>query len=333
MLLTTGLPSLAERTAAVAAIPRVAHLQHVGGVARGALENQAVDFIDAAIGTENHGRAALVALHEGFDYLFQAALEIADSVAADAYFTQNDPFDPFAAEDPPPLLEAPAGARFHLRLARFGIENAAVKVATAGDHFANAHIRLAWEANAALRPELKACGFDPAEAEPAKWASLESLRHGLRSMRKENTFAVFPAFRLNEPFRTLFGSYAVRRARRFRDEVVHRERPTYKEAPGFGRQSLWRSRKISIKYPAPPDHVAGLPSLGDRRSLVVQALDETLTYGEACWDLAVEWLRTIDIWISPDADAKTVRIQTTFGEIAGPSYPREQRDPGPFLLA
>jgi hypothetical protein len=257
VLLSTGLPSIAERQAAVAAIPRAARLQHVGGVARGALENQAVDFIDAAIGSDNHGRAALVALHEGFDYLFQAALEIADSVAAASYFTQNDPFDPLAAEDPPALLEAPGGPRFHLRLARFGIENAAVKVATAGDHFANAHVRLAWEANAALRRELQACGFDPAEAEPTKWASLESLRHGLRSMRKENAVAVFPAFALNESFRTFFGSRSVRRARRFRDEVVHRERPTYKEVPGFGRQSLWRSQRFSIKYPAPPDHFAG----------------------------------------------------------------------------
>jgi hypothetical protein len=329
VLLATGIPTLDQRKAAVGAIPCAHDLDRSAGVARSMLDNQAVDLIDASIGAENHARAALVALHEGYDYLFQAALDIADSVVADAYFAGTYPFDPLDVANIPRIMESPSKERFHLRLARFGVENAAVKVATAGDHFANTHLRLAWEANAATRDELAPCGFDPDAPDPATWASLEDLRKGLRCTRK-NPLSVFPSFLLNASFRTLFGNYAVRRSRRFRDEVVHRERPSYREAPGFGRASLWRSQQVRIQYPPPPDRFSDLPSIVDRQTMLAAAIEASLKYGDVCMDLAIRWLRTIDVWITPGDE--TTGIQISLGGIGGePRFPREQRDPGPFL--
>jgi len=292
------------------------------------LDNQAIDYIDAAIGAENHARAALVALHEGYDYLFQAALDIAEWVAADAYFTRTNPFVPLDVSPRPPIMLSPSKERFHLRLARFGVENAAVKIATAGDHFANTHLRLAWEANAATADELRPCGFDPDESDPATWALLQELRAGLKAAGK-NPLSVFTAFALNTDFRILFGNYDMHRTRRFRDAVVHRERPSYREVPAFGRASLWRSVPVQVTHPpAPYDKTA--PSIRDRRKILAHAIEATLRYGDACKDLAIRWLRTIDVLITP-AD-ETTNIQVTFqGEGGQHRFPREQRDPGPFL--
>jgi hypothetical protein len=226
------------------------------------------------------------------------------------------------------VMLSPSKERFHLRLARFGVENAAVKVATAGDHFANTHLRLAWETNAATGSELRTCGFDPDEADPATWASLSTLREGLKAARK-SPLSVFPAFVLNADFRTLFANYDLQRTRRFRDQVVHRERPTYREVPGFGRASLWRSTPIHISHPPASDRYSALPSIGDRRAMLANAIDATLRYGDACKELAIRWLRTIDVWITPADD--TTSIQVTFeGNGRRPRFPREQRDPGPF---
>ena len=44
------------------------------------------------------------------------------------------------------------------------VEEAAVCVVSTGDHLANVHIRLAWEANAATLSGAIGCGFDPAVA-------------------------------------------------------------------------------------------------------------------------------------------------------------------------
>ena len=330
MFLATGIPTPDEREAAVAAVPCARELDHSAGIARSMLENQAIDYIDASIGIDNHARAALVALHEGYDYLFQAALDIAESVAADAYFTRTHPFVPLDARARPAFMESPSKERFHLRLARFGIENAAVKIATAGDHFANTHLRLAWEANAATRDELLHCGFDPDVADPATWASLQEVRSGLKAVRK-NALSVFASFVLNDDFRTLFGNFEMHRARRFRDAVVHRERPSYREAPAFGRASIWRA-PFHLKQPPPAPIDPSAPSIADRRAILANAIEATLRYGDACKDVAIRWLRTIDVWVTPGDG--TTNIQMTFleGE-RPPRFPREQRDPGPFLVA
>jgi len=174
-----------------------------------------------------------------------------------------------------------------------------VLVASAGDLLANAHLRLAWEANAALPEEVTACHFDPALPEPKAWSSARDLRNGLRWARRR-PLGVFDSFQLNEPFRRFYASPAVRDARRLRDEAVHRARPSYREAPAFGRTTLWTEGRISVKYPPPPDRLQALPTLNDWRKLIAAAIDWTLDYGAACWDLAVRWLRTIDVWVIPE---------------------------------
>jgi hypothetical protein len=330
VLLATGIPTVDDRKAAVGTVPCALEVDGSAGIARAILDNGAIDYIDASIGADNHARAALVTLHEGYDYLFQAVLELADSVVADAYFTRTDPFVPLDERPLPAIMPSPSKERFHHRLARFGVENAAVKIATAGDHFANTHLRLAWEANAATRDELVPCGFDPAVGDPATWASLKDLRSGLRRLRK-NQLSVFAAFVLNAEFRALFGDSDLRGARRLRDEVVHRERPSYREVPAFGRASIWRSTPFHVKLPPPDSIDPTAPSIGDRRTMLANAIEATLRYGDACKDLAIRWLRTIDVWVTPGRE--TTSIQVTFQEgDRPPRFPREQRDPGQFLI-
>jgi hypothetical protein len=141
---------------------------------------------------------------------------------------------------------------------------------------------------------------------------------------------VFPAFALNAEFRTLFGNYDMHRARRFRDEVVHRERPSYREAPAFGRASLWRSTPFHVTQPPPAPIDLAAPSIGDRRTMLANAIASTLRYGDACKALAIRWLQTIDVWVT--LGTETTSIQVTFQEgDRPPRFPREQRDPGPFL--
>lgn len=98
------------------------------------------------------------------------------------------------------------------------------------------------------------------------------------------------------------------------------------------RSSVCRAAgRISLKYPHPPERLKELPTLGDRRELVAEAIAATLDYGNACWDLAVRWLRTIDVWVIPENG--TVKVQVNLGAVAGQSrVPRDKRDPGPFLL-
>jgi len=225
-------------------------------------------------------------------------------------------------------LPDPSRQRFPLRAARYGIENAAVKVASAADHLVNAHLRLAWEANAATLDEMHASGFDPSEATPALWPSVEDFRRGLAKVAMQPLGGLLPAFELTEVFRRYEQNAAVEGARRFRHEIIHRERPSYREAPGFGRASRWAEGRITVKYPPPDNSASALPGLEDQRQLVAEAGQATFDYASAIWEFARRWLRSVDVWIGREDD--TVKINTTHH--GGPRrFPRESRDPGPYL--
>jgi hypothetical protein len=295
---------------------------HFGGHLR-----TAPSHIDAAIGDENHARAALVAIYEGIDTLLQASFDIAESVLCEKVFERLHPTDPLGAGEPLAAPDSPK--RLAIRLTRASIENGAVRVASAGDHLANAHIRLAWEANAATAEEVLECGFDPSRPDPVTWSSVPQLRGGLRAVRKLPLGGVLAAFELNAAFRAYMSAPGIIATRRYRDEVVHRARPGHRESPSYGRTSKWVEGKVTVTHPFEPP-TAGLPSLDERRRLVNAAAAAALKYGQSTWDLALRWLRTIDVWIIRTDEE--VRVETRHGGRT-PRFPREQRDPGPFLNA
>jgi hypothetical protein len=112
---------------------------------------------------------------------------------------------------------------------------------------------------------------------------------------------------------------------------VHRERPRYRELPGFGRTSLWTRGNFSISFPPRDDPDQTMPTLDDRRQEVGRGLEETLWYAEALWAHTRRWLTTIDVWITPLPSAQ---VQVTTRHLIGEQsqrFLRENRDPGPFL--
>ncbi len=120
--------------------------------------------------------------------------------------------------------------------------------------------------------------------------------------------------------------------RRYRDEVVHRERPKYRAQAAFGRTTLWDQGSFAISLPPrdpPPDE--GVPTLEQRRRAVGRGVMETLGYAETLWTHTKRWLATLDVRITPLPN-RTVEITTTV--LPGPQtqrFPRANRDPGPFL--
>jgi hypothetical protein len=143
---------------------------------------------------------------------------------------------------------------------------------------------------------------------------------------------VFDAFELNDAFRLFYATQAVREARRFRDQFVHRDRPSYREASAFGRTTIWTQERISLTFPPPKDLEDNLPSLADRRQLVNDAISATYDYADAAWALALRLLQTLGV--SVDRQDDEVRIQVPLGPIAGQArIARENRDPGPLLRA
>lgn len=318
MLIATELLTEEERSAALAQVPWRDDALQLTGRLFGALRNQSIDLIDTAIGP-SHVRAALVALYEAADLLLQGSMDLAESSACEHYFQRAHPVDPLRDG----LLEdADSVARFPWRLARYAVERACTHAITAGDHLANAHVRLAWEINAATEAEVKKCSFDPAEAEPQSWITTSNLQSGLRAAAT-SALGVFKAFEINDSFSRFMDASA--KAREYRHAIIHRDRPTYRELPAFGRTTLWTQDKISVHFPPLPDDAG--PPLSTYRSLTAEALHAGVTYAEALWDLAIRWLPTVRVRIRP-LPGHRIEIATDQGGFA---RPRHQRDPGAFI--
>jgi hypothetical protein len=326
MLISTDLPNDDERSAALAAVPWRESVRRLSTEVQAAYVKGALDLIDASIGPDNHCRAALVALFDGANSLLHATTDLAESVVRQRFFSRTPPLHPYTFGDE---LEPDVQARLTLVYAAHSIEDAAVRVVSAGDHLANAHIRLAWEANAAALNEVKRCGFDPSEPEPERWITVDKLRKGLERAER-NSLGVLAEFAPNEAFLACADSVALASTRKFRDHVVHRERPRYRELPGFGRTSLWTQGKFSITLPPRDARDQAMPALDDRRQEVGRGLVETLQYAEALWGHTKRWLPTIDVLISPIPGAVEITTRHQFGWLSQ-RFPREHRDPGPFL--
>lgn len=328
MLLATSLPNEADREAALAVIPYHGEIRQLAGMIAGALRNQSIDLIDIAVGTP-HARAAIVALQEAADATVQAALELADSVVCERVAARSDIFDPLGHGG---LLKPDEGLeRMKTRVVRMPLEDCSIRLASAANHLVNAHLRLAWEANAATRADVEACGFDPDYQRGIRWASLEQFQRGLEALQRKPLQSVFPAFALNQAFDRFVQSPGVTEARALRDQIVHRDRPSYREAASFGRASLWSGEGFKVTFPPPDtDTDPDAPTIDERRRVLANAGAASVAYIEATWQLTIRWLRTVRVFITPGDNTISVTADLPVGT-KGPVLPREQRDPGPFL--
>jgi hypothetical protein len=326
MLAATKIPTRRDRTAALSQIPWQAEGRALAGLLAGTLRQQAVELIDIAVGTP-HARAALVALQEAADALTQGAIELVESLLAEQQFAEGDVVDPLG--DGGVLTQKMGLERMRHRLVRAPVEDAAIRLSAAGNHLVNAHLRFAWEANAAAEADVRRCGFDPDSEQRLEWASLEGFARGLRKCGQDQ-LSVLPHFALTEPFRVYAANAAVKETRDFRDQIVHRDRPSYREAASFGRRSVWRGAPFKIEFPRETETDPDAPSIAERRDVVIRAGGATLAYIEATWDLMQSWFRTVGVFIAHEGGQVTVRTEMQPGQ-TGPRLPRAQRDPGQFL--
>jgi hypothetical protein len=324
MLLLTEIPTAAEREAALAEVPWHPQVRQHAGRLAGLMRNQSIDLIDASLGP-GHARAALVALQEGADALFQATIDIAESHVREQVLERVVPRDPLGLGEELAAPESPERMRF--RMTRIAVEDAAVRAVAGVDHLANAHLRLAWEANAATEADMAACRFNPDSPEPRMWSSVEDLRQGMAKLDSGIT-GVFSAFVLNDTFRAFADNAATPRLRTYRNEIVHRARPAYLEAPSFGRSSLWAQQKFTITYPPPEGASDHLPRLSDARTWVGEGIEAAMDWLDSLHSLAWRWLGTVGTSVSVPPEGG-IKITTEQG--AYQPYPRAGRDPGPFL--
>jgi hypothetical protein len=327
MLGATDLPTEDERRRALSYAAWRDESRQLAGKAYGLLRHQTAELIDVAVGT-THARAALVALQEGADSLFQAAIDIVDGSLAEQLLGRVEIQDPLGEGELLHSGEDPE--RLRKRALRVRLEDAAVRVASAGNHLVNAHLRLAWEANAATRAELVACGFDPTSDRLQNWAGVTQAAHGFQKAAATTT-AVLPHFVLQPAFDDYFLNADVEQVRMLRDRIVHRDRPSYSDAPAIGRVSLWSGPGFKITFPSLAEPVGDDPSLTDTRETLGAAAVATLAYAEAIWDLALRWLRTVDVDVAWEPGQVTVQTTMQAGQTS-PRFPRELRDPGAFLL-
>lgn len=326
MLAVSKLPASEERAAALEQVPWQAKAREILGVLNGVLRNQGVELIDIAVGTV-HARAAIVALQEAADALLQSAITLVESFLAEVRYAEGEIMDPLGMGNP--LTEADGRERMRKRLVRIPVEDAALQTAAAGNHLVNAHLRLAWEANAATEADVLRCGFSPRFDQRLEWASMETFRRGLEACHRD-PLSILPAFGLSEPFQTYASDAAVLGARDLRDQIVHRGRPSYRESPSFKRRSVWRGGRFKVEIPTDAELDPDAPAIAERRQVVIDAGGPTLRYIDASWTLMQRWLQTVDVFVkhTPGQVAVTTHLQP--GQ-TGPRIPRERRDPGPFL--
>lgn len=284
----------------------------------------AVETIDFISMGPNQVRAALVAIYEGVDVLYEATINIVDSALREAVFQRLQGRRLITGD---PLQELPGTVQ--KLTAKFAIEDAAVRVVSALDHLANAHVRLAWEANAATPANLRASGFNPADVnQRTMWISAAQLRQGLERVENDDTSRFWLAIP-SPAFLDCVRSDEHRRLREFRDEVVHRERPSYAELPGRGRASAWEGDTFHLE----PEYYPQPPTLAERRQVVAAAAEQVLRYADTLWGSARNWLPTIGLSLMDRNGGLRLRGSTkdNCDPNTGEIILRENRDPARFL--
>ena len=325
MLLATDLPSDDDRRRVREVVPWGEHCAEIAGMMRATLDNGAVEIIEAQAGP-GELRAALVTLYEATDVLLQAAIEIGDSVVSEALFSRQVPRDPLRGGSE---LEDAAQGRFPLRAARFELENAAVKVVSAGDHLVNVVLRTAWEANAATEEELRWCGLDLKGRSGRPWSDATEFKKGLYQSAAGSgpVRQVLGHFVLVDALKTYVDRPSVRECRRYRNQIVHRERPSYSEAIHFGRSSRWSpDGRFSASFPLRVDRT-DVPTIDAQRQIVSEAGQYTLELAERTISVLVDLLKTLSVRVELATELVTVSV-----DISEPRIPREARDPGQFIL-
>ncbi len=322
MLLTTNWPTAGEREQVLAAMPWVPDFVRLWRFASAAFDHFNINGVDAAL-PYGHGRGAVVALHEGIETMLDSTHDLADSRALNLLLDRT--------EVPRPMLLAPLLATGQvsetplslcLRLARASLETSAIRVASVADHLANAHVRLAWELNAATGAETARCAFDLGRQEPDKWLSAGFLADRLGSLTVDAS-ARLPYFVCNESFAAFQATPASKRVRQFRDRVVHRERPAYRELPSLGRATRWRNGGIALSYEPDRD----TPTFEQLHEQIGAALQALLPWAQSLWETTVRWLSTMGVELDQrDEGGVTVQVQI------GSKPTREERDPAPYLL-
>lgn len=327
MLSATDTPSPAERQAALDLVPWYLRARLAAGRAFGLLRDQSADIIDIAVGTI-HMRAALVAFQEGADALFQVALDVVESSIAADVLVRTDLRDPLGLGEA--LHTGEYAERLRLRAVRIRTEDAAIRLAAAGNHLTNAFLRLAWEANAATAEDVRTCGFDPDSNRFDNWADTDRARRGLNQISTK-PLAVLPAFVLTPHHQQWSEADEVKQTRWLRHRIVHRDRPNYADAPAVGRKSLWTGDSFKVTFPPRQAPTGSDPSLSDTRETIVLAGEHTLNYAEEIWTVALRVLAKLGVHVDHVPGTVTVRAEFHPGQ-PGPRLPREARDPGPFLI-
>lgn len=322
MLLMTEEPTAAERAQVLAAMPWFPDFLRLWQAASAAFDHHSVNGVDAAIPL-GHARAAVVALFEGIESMLDAVHELSDSRALMLLLDRT--------EVPRPTLRAPLSAdgtpssyplTLCLRLARSSLENAAIRAASAADHLANAHVRLAWELNAATTAEVRDCDFDSRTQQPVRWLSAPFLAGKLADLPGGDG-ARLPFFTANEVFAAFHAAPAGASVRRYRDRIVHRERPAYQELPSLGRATRWRGGRLTFAYEPDP----GTPTFAQQQDEVGAALQALLPWAQSLWSTAVRWLSTMGVEIGENGSGGvSVKIAR------GSKPTRGQRDPALYLL-
>jgi hypothetical protein len=323
MLAATNLPTADDRYDALNSVPWHADSRRLAGLTGALVRGDAANIIDLAVGTV-HARAAVVSVQEAADALFQAAVDLVSARLAARVLERIEMIDPLGAGEP---FSEPDPDRLRKRAERVEIENASVRLGAAGNHLVNAYLRLAWEANAATEDDVKACGFDPTSNAFRNWAVVARVTRGLLKL-DNNHMSSLTAFTLTPSLRSWAEDPDVEAVRDLRDQIVHRARPTYSDAPAPGRASLWRGGSISVQFPAPPD--PSTPTLADVHETAVRAGASTLRLCELTVDVLIRWLRSVHVDVAHrpvPGGIGTVQLRAGIGA----PIPREQRDPGPFL--
>lgn len=124
---------------------------------------------------------------------------------------------------------------------------------------------------------------------------MEQFRCGLAKL-ETRSFSVLPSFALTSDYRSYMAN-EVQQTWDLRDQIVHRDRPSYRDAPAFGRASLWTA-DFKVTWPPPEiEEDPDAPSIAERRRAASIAGEHTLRYAQAIWDLMQRWLRTVGVFV------------------------------------
>ena len=79
--------------------------------------------------------------------------------------------------------------------------------------------------------------------------------------------------------------------------------------------------QITLQFPPAEEADPGLPTLAERRSTVNAAIEASLEYATAAWEVALRWLASVDVDVRRLPDL-SVSITTSHGRERGRTHAR-----------